>query len=62
VSPVKYEMGFYIPEDDIHHSHRRENVKSYNYRVAAQLVTSRVVLSSTELVSQSISNLVEPRF
>jgi hypothetical protein len=31
VSPVKYEMGFYIPEDDILHSHRRENLKSYTY-------------------------------
>jgi hypothetical protein len=30
VSPVKYELGFYIPEDDILHSHRRENIKSYN--------------------------------
>jgi hypothetical protein len=29
VSPVKYKLGFYIPEDDILHSHRRENVKSY---------------------------------
>jgi hypothetical protein len=29
VSPVKYEVGFYIPEDDILHSHRRENLKSY---------------------------------
>jgi hypothetical protein len=24
VSHVKYELGFYIPEDDILHSHRRE--------------------------------------
>jgi hypothetical protein len=24
VSPVKYELGFYIPEEDILHSHRRE--------------------------------------
>jgi hypothetical protein len=23
-----YELGFYIPEDRIHHSHRRENLKS----------------------------------
>jgi hypothetical protein len=23
VSPVKYELGFYSPEDDILHSHRR---------------------------------------
>jgi hypothetical protein len=29
VSPVRYEQGFYIPEDDIVHSHRRENLKSY---------------------------------
>jgi hypothetical protein len=29
VSPVKYELVFYIPEDDILHSHRRENLKSY---------------------------------
>jgi hypothetical protein len=26
---VKYELGFYIPEDDILHSHRRESLKSY---------------------------------
>jgi hypothetical protein len=26
---VKYKLGFYIPEDDILHSHRRENLKSY---------------------------------
>jgi hypothetical protein len=29
VSPVKYEQGFHIPEDDIFHSHRHENLKSY---------------------------------
>jgi hypothetical protein len=29
VSPVNYELGFYIPEDGILHSHRRENLKSY---------------------------------
>jgi hypothetical protein len=29
VSPVKYELGFYIPEDDILHSHRRGILKSY---------------------------------
>jgi hypothetical protein len=29
VSPVKYELGFYIPEDDILYSPRRENLKSY---------------------------------
>jgi hypothetical protein len=29
VSPVKYELGFYITEDGILHSHRRKNLKSY---------------------------------
>jgi hypothetical protein len=29
VSAVKYELAFYIPEDDILHSHRRENLRSY---------------------------------
>jgi hypothetical protein len=29
VSPVKYELGFYIPEDGILHSHCSENLKSY---------------------------------
>jgi hypothetical protein len=29
VSPVKYELVSYIPEDDILHSHHRENLKSY---------------------------------
>jgi hypothetical protein len=29
VSPVKYELGFHIPEDGILHSHSRENFKSY---------------------------------
>jgi hypothetical protein len=29
MSAVRYELGFYILEDDIPHSHRRENLKSY---------------------------------
>jgi hypothetical protein len=28
VSPVKYELDFYIPKDGILNSHRRENLKS----------------------------------
>jgi hypothetical protein len=27
--PLRYEMGFYIPEDGILHSHRLRNLKSY---------------------------------
>jgi hypothetical protein len=29
MSPVMYELGFYIPEDDILHSLCRENLRSY---------------------------------
>jgi hypothetical protein len=29
VSPVRYELGFYITEDDIVQSHRRQNLESY---------------------------------
>jgi hypothetical protein len=29
VFPVRYEEGFYIPEDGILHSHISENLKSY---------------------------------
>jgi hypothetical protein len=29
VSPVKYKLGFYIPEDGIFHSHRRKALKYY---------------------------------
>jgi hypothetical protein len=35
VSPEKYELGFYIPQDDILHSHRRENLKSYYFHLQA---------------------------
>jgi hypothetical protein len=31
MSPVRYELGFYIPENDILHSHSREQLRSYNY-------------------------------
>jgi hypothetical protein len=29
VFPVRYELGFYIAEDGILHSHRRGNLKAY---------------------------------
>jgi hypothetical protein len=32
VSPVKYELGFYIQEDEILLSHRRKNLGSYTLR------------------------------
>jgi hypothetical protein len=39
VSPVKYELGFYIPDDDILHSHRRENLKSTRFNPFIALVS-----------------------
>jgi hypothetical protein len=29
MSHVKYELGFYIPKDDILHTDRRDNLRSY---------------------------------
>jgi hypothetical protein len=40
VSPVKYELGVYIPEDGILHSHRRENLKSYKALLCLQFFLS----------------------
>jgi hypothetical protein len=33
MSPLRYELEFYIPDDDIHHSHYRESLKSYNMKL-----------------------------
>jgi hypothetical protein len=41
VSPVRYELEFYIPEDDILHSHRRQNLKSYKGPLRFLLPPSR---------------------
>jgi hypothetical protein len=43
VSPVKYELGFYIPEDAILHSHRRENLKSYRALTGFPSRTSSII-------------------
>jgi hypothetical protein len=43
VSPVKYKLGIYIPEDDILHSHHRENLKSYIALTASTLQRRRNV-------------------
>jgi hypothetical protein len=32
MSPVRYELGFYIPEDDIPHSDRWDNINSVYVR------------------------------
>jgi hypothetical protein len=41
VSPVKYELAFYIPEGDILHSDRCENLKSY---IATMKVADATIL------------------
>jgi hypothetical protein len=46
VSPVKYEMGFYILEEDILQSHRRESLKSYR-------IPSRLRFGSNALILYS---------
>jgi hypothetical protein len=43
MSPVRYELGFYIPEDGVPRSDRRENLKSY--------IVSAVYNSLRQLVS-----------
>jgi hypothetical protein len=43
VSPLKYELGFYIPEDGILHSHRREHLKSYTALTGWSLLRRRNV-------------------
>jgi hypothetical protein len=39
MSPVRYELGFYILEDGLLHSHRRENLKSYSYSKVLLAIT-----------------------
>jgi hypothetical protein len=62
VSPVKYELGFYIPEDDILHSHCRENFKSYivpsfefQNSIIMKPVTDRYPVNVTRHASHCIS-------
>jgi hypothetical protein len=51
VSSVRYEMGFYIPEDGVLHSHRRENLKSniiLDQFLKAYLFFHRVIMKFCE--------------
>jgi hypothetical protein len=44
---VKYEQGFYIPEDDIPHIHRRGNLKCvaeyFGHQLSAKLLMAAAV-------------------
>jgi hypothetical protein len=56
VSPVRYELGFRIPEDGILHSHRRENLNSY--RIIPSSGTLRCVALVITDVSEERSALI----
>jgi hypothetical protein len=59
VSPVRYELGFYIPEDDILHSHFRENAKSYT-NGNVQIPCNRIFLQlpkGTETLVQAVGTV-----
>jgi hypothetical protein len=67
--PVWYELGFYIPEDGILHSHRRENLKSYILPSTCFVVYSVAYNASSwkesliqrlQLVSQSLTPYLPP--
>jgi hypothetical protein len=45
VSPVRYELGFYIPEDDILHSHRHGYIRSYLNRETQLKMSTLAVLN-----------------
>jgi hypothetical protein len=45
VPPVKYELGLYIPEHAILHSHCRENLKSYITSTVRTVTAKRLCLS-----------------
>jgi hypothetical protein len=45
VSPVRYERGFYILEDGILHSYRRETLKSYIVNVHIHIVLISAIFS-----------------
>jgi hypothetical protein len=50
VSPVKYELGFYNPEDDILHSYRLETLKSCMYVMLMTTFQQKLYFADTSLV------------
>jgi hypothetical protein len=58
VSPVKYKLGFYISEDDILHSHRRNTLESYTDLPCPQSQKSHRVLFPLDSVSSAAEILL----
>jgi hypothetical protein len=50
--PVRYELGFHIT-DDILHSHRRENLNSYNAHEVGKGIQNKVSIRIVALMSYS---------
>jgi hypothetical protein len=57
--PVKYELGIYIPEDDILHSDRSENLKSYKFLAVSVAVK---VTSSPSYFSRAALRILVQNF
>jgi hypothetical protein len=54
MSPVKYELDSYIPKDDILHSHRRENIRSYIMETEAEVSdTFSVGITAVSMMNNS---------
>jgi hypothetical protein len=51
VSPMRSDLGFYIPEDGILHSHCRDDLESYK-------VISGLILSSIHILKSSFFTIV----
>jgi hypothetical protein len=61
VSPVRYKLDFYIPEDGILHSHGGENLKSYIVRLQfGRILTLRDRLTNGSNISKIPSSPALP--
>jgi hypothetical protein len=63
VSPVRYELGFKIPEDGILHSHRRENLKSTAENIMRSSASSVMrrnisILEGSDILFRNLTTLV----
>jgi hypothetical protein len=43
MSPVRYELGFYVPEYSVLHSHCRENLTSYILKIEFRILYNQEV-------------------
>jgi hypothetical protein len=62
MSPERYELGSYIPEEGILHSHRRESLKYYGGKILPQPLTSGPPLWSSAQTSWLLPQRSRVRF